>query len=698
MKKATSVASGILLCVFVMVLSGWAGELKQEEKGSEKKEKEAALEEITVTAPPISNPMTPIDTGYGTQYNVVTEERIKEQNTLDFQSALRDVPGVMFQSKNLMGSQTSHSLYIRGRGASHPSPDIAIQFDGVPRFGALFGQVLGDGIAVPTIGGIEVYKSPQPSQFGSGYGLVNVLPKYLKEEGQEVVVDASGGSYGTFIESLSGGVKKGAYDAYASQSWASTDGHVEHSRAQQQSYYANLGYQLNRMWNVRLLANYVESQTLAPMPDVTPTATNGVTYPMAERFDTKTMFTTLTLNHRYEDVSGYLKAYWNDTDFDLLQELTNGQRYGSGSGGLKSRQEISLSGLRAREDLELWSGGQILAGVDLDRTSLKNTQRTYSGQAVAVINGGRAERVWDFPDTTFFSPYLALSQKFGRPEGFHITPSAGFRYYHHNEFQDVSAPQAGLTAGYGHTALHVNYAKGVNYPSPVVLMNFVLTSAPVSNPSQYWSEIKPEVVDHYEIGLNHVWPEKASLGATAFYDKGKDRVQAYMFGPIPLQFNDPIGEYEIRGLELTGSATPIKNLEFTAGATWLEAKAKGNNGIERDRLPYTPSFQLQAGVNWRFLERYRLFMDLQHLQDVYSSTSARTGTFNFAELTDANKLGDSTVVNTRLSYRFDYPSLGLKDSEVSLAVNNIFDQRYEYAKGYPMPGITVFAGFSLKFL
>ena len=91
--------------------------------------------------------------------------------------------GLCFRARILSGSQTSHSLYIRGRGASHPSSDFAIEFDGVPRYGALFGQVLGDGIAVSTIGGIEVYKSPQPSQFGSGYASVNVLPKYLTERG-----------------------------------------------------------------------------------------------------------------------------------------------------------------------------------------------------------------------------------------------------------------------------------------------------------------------------------------------------------------------------------------------------------------------------------------------------------------------------------------------------------------------------------
>ena len=210
--------------------------------------------------------------------------------------------------------------------------------------------MLGDGIAISTIGGIEVYKSPQPSQFGSGYALVNILPKYLTKEGQEIVLNFSGGSYATFDESLSGGIKKGPFDIYVSQSWADTDGHRDHSGAQQQSYYANAGYQINKEWNIRLLANYVSSKTEAPMPDTMPTATNGVSFPGAERYDTETLFTTLTLNHQYEHVSGYLKAYWNDTDFDLLQELTNGKRYANGTGGLRSRQEISLYGIRAKKN------------------------------------------------------------------------------------------------------------------------------------------------------------------------------------------------------------------------------------------------------------------------------------------------------------------------------------------------------------
>ncbi len=127
----------ILTLLFFNISVGLAEE-------AEKKEDPALLEEITVRDTPYSNPVTPIPTRYGTQYHRVTDEQIKEQNAYDFHSTLRNVPGVMFQNKNLFRDQTSHNLYIRGRGASHPSADFAIEFDGVPRYGAIFGQLLGD--------------------------------------------------------------------------------------------------------------------------------------------------------------------------------------------------------------------------------------------------------------------------------------------------------------------------------------------------------------------------------------------------------------------------------------------------------------------------------------------------------------------------------------------------------------------------
>lgn len=665
--------------------------------------KKIELTDILVTGKrskkPIDNPpVTPVDTPYGTQYNVVTEEQIRQQNSYDFPSTLRDVPGVMIQSKNLAGSQTSHSLYIRGRGASHPSPDVIIQFDGAPRFGAIFGQVLGDGIAVATIGGMEIYKSPQPSVFGSGYAMVNILPKYMKKEGAEAGFDASGGSYETFNESLSAGLKDKKFDIYASQSWLYTGGHRPHSNANQQNYYVNTGYQINKEWNIRFLINYVDAATNAPMPDKAPNANNGVAWPGAERYETETVFTTLTVNNEHEKMNGFIKAYMDRTNFDLLQELNNGLRYGGGTDGLKSRQEILLYGIRLKEVFYPWSAGEFIFGTDLDMTGLKNTQRTYSGAAVAGINGGKARRVWDFPDTRLFSPYAAISQTIGKTEGLHAIPSLGARYYNHDRFKDKTATQAGLVLGYSNTNLNINYSRGVNYPTPVALMNFVLEGALVNNASDFWRGIKPEVVDHYEAGITHKIPEIGSFGATVFRDYGKDRFQTYMFGPVPLQFNDPIGYYEIKGLEITGTVTPQKGLEFFSAATWMQSEAKGGNGVKSERLPYAPGFQFQAGVKWDFLKTYRFYADMQHMRDIYQGTFARSGTFNTPNITAKDKLHNITLINTRISYRFDYSRLHMKESEFYIAINNLLNKSYEYAKGYPMPGITFSGGVSLKFI
>lgn len=397
----------------------------------------------------------------------------------------------------------------------------------------------------------------------------------------------------------------------------------------------------------------------------------------------------MTLSNQYDKASGYVKFYYNDTNFYLV---------GESAGAATSKQANQLSGVRARETFSLWEGGEIVAGFDLDKTQLTNSQ---------INHRTGVYREWNFPDQTVFSPYLAVSQYFGSEDGFHLTPSAGIRYYRHNVFDDKASPQAGLVAGYGHTDLNVNYTRGVNYPSPVVLQNFLTnTSLPAYFNSR---EIRPEIVDHYEIGLTHTWPDLAVLSASYFYDDGKDRTRAYMFGaaPDPSFFNSTTARYKIKGFELSGSVTPVKDLKLFAGATWMKVRATGDDGIERDRMPYTPDFTLQAGLNWRFLEDFTINLDYQHLEGVYDSTLGRTSNpgapgSNFPALTKANKLDDINLVNLRLGYNFECESINLNEGEFFISVDNLFNADYAYTKDgnnipYKMPGTTFMAGFDLKF-
>ena len=652
------------------------------------------LPPVTVFGVADQPPSVPVMTRFGTQYNAVTEEQIARQNSLDFYDALRNVPGVMYQKKNLIGGQTGASLYIRGRGASHPSPDLSIFFDDVPRSGVLYGQALADGIPVFALGGMEVYKSPQPSRFGSGYGMINFIPKYMTEDGTELRLGFEGGSFGTFAENVGAGAKKDRFDIYAAQSHISTLGHSEYSAAFQNSYYVNTGVQLFDNWGLRFMANRVEAQTQAPKNPLTGARPT-------DRFDTETSLATLTLSNQYEKAHGYLKGYYNSTLFFLR---------GESNGTALSQQTNDLYGLRGRETFSLWEGGEFVLGFDLDATQLQNTQEKYG-------RTGTTKTVWDFPEQTLFSPYAAFSQMLGEKDGFHITPSAGVRYYSHNVFEDKAAPQAGLVVGYAHTNLAFNYAHGVNYPSPVVLQNYLGNKGlPAGFDTK---KIKPEVVDHFEVALSHVQPESFSVSATWFQDNGRDRTRAYMFGGAPGSetfFNSSTAEYRINGLELAGRVTPfkgvesLKGLELFAGLTWLKAEAKGDDGLTTDKMPYMPSFALQTGFTWKFLENFQLSGDYQHMRNVYAATSARTSNpgapaSNFAVLTDVDKLPDINVVNLRLDYFFSYDAWKIEQGKVFIAVNNVLNTPYAYSleksgnarELYYMPGTSFMAGFELKF-
>ena len=699
MKKVSAlVAAAILAGHCIYAQPGWAADAPPAADGQATPAPKTDLTQGSLSAydlPAVTAfgvadqpPTVPVQTRFGTQYNVVTEEQIRQQNSLDFYDALRNVPGVMYQKKNIIGGQTGASLYVRGRGASHPSPDVNIYFDDVPRSGVLYGQSLADGIPVYALGGMEIYKYPQPSRFGSGYAMLNFIPKYMTEEGYELRIGAEGGSYGTVAENVGMGAKKENVDIYAAQSLISTLGHKDHTAAYQTSYYGNMGVGLSDNWTLRMMANRVDAQTQAPNNPITNTRAT-------DRFDTQTSLATLSLINKYSNASGYLKGYYNDTLFYLRGENSN---------TTTSVQTNNLYGLRGRETYTIWEGSEIVNGFDLDISDLRNDQRRYATNATTS---------WEFPQHRLFSPYAAISQMIGSKESFHVTPSTGLRLYTSSLFEDKAAPQAGLVLGYNNTNLGFNYARGVNYPSPVVLQGLLAnkTSLPAGLDTK---DIRPEVVDHYEVSLSHTQPGLFTASATVFHDDGRDRLRAYMYGnamPTSDFFTSSTAEYKINGLELSASVTPTDNLELFAGATWLKAWAKGDDGVSTGKMPYTPAFALQTGFKWKFIEHFQLSGDYQYLKDVYyaqnwaRTTSPAAPASNAPNLTEKDRLPDINVFNARLDYIFSYDDMHIEEGKVFVAVNNIFNTPYAYSmeragndRGlYNMPGTTIMVGFDLKF-
>ena len=627
---------------------------------------------------PEHGPTTPVSTPYGTQFNVVTEKQIKEQGSPDFLDTMRNVPGVMFSKHNAAGTSTGTSLYIRGRGYTHPSLETTTYFDGVPRYGLVYGQSMADGIPVSAIGSIEVYKYPQPSRFGAGYAFVNVTPKYRTMDGMELQTGGSAGSYKAFTENSAFGYRKEWFDIYAAQSLSSSQGHIIHSEAKQHNYYLNTGFRFSEHWNLRVLGNFVYAKTEKPPYK------GQSKRDILQSYKTNTEFGTITLNNEYGIAKGFFKLYVNHTDFRILDEELR-------IPGDWSKQELMAYGAKLKETFNFFKGNEIVTGLDLDYSNTKNEDH----------NTTRPSVISEFPDMRLISPYAATSQNFQFTKDFRVIPSAGVRLYNHNLWSNSVAPQMGLVAGYGNTELNYNYALGVIYPAPANIQSFV-NSPDYSNTAL--KDINPEIVHHYEGGITHNWPLLygreigGSISASGFYDDGRDRIIQNSSTSLVPENASRVSYFRITGLEASASLCIEKDylllnrFDIYTGTTWIaNIKARGENGKVIDKMPYTPTHSVSAGFKWTLLKRLRLSGDYQLQHNMYAGSIGRDATFT----TPSRKIDDIQLANMRISYGFEIQHVA--DVELYFNVSNVFDKKYEYYIGYEMPGTTFKVGADLKF-
>jgi iron complex outermembrane receptor protein len=546
--------------------------------------------------------------------------------------------------------------------------ETVTSFDDVPRNGAVWGQSMADAFPVFAAGSVEVFKSPQPSSFGAGFGLVNVTPKYQKTEGWEAASGFNAGSFGLFSENISFGNKKGRYDIFAAQSWVTASGHVYHSGAQQQSYYVNGGFQMNPNWSVRVLANYVNAWTDQP-------ASSDYKGGVLMRYETESLLATATVTNEFEKASGYIKFYYDDMNFQMLHENTADDW---------SKQPITTSGVRIRETLRLWERNEIVAGFDLDKSRTANEDHNITTLP------DRPSVFAQFPDMTLYSPYIASTYTFGNKQKFYAIPQAGVRAYLHDRFENKIAPQAGLVLGYKYLALQFNYALGVVYPPPSLLNALVYNSA-ASYSDDALKAVKPETAQHYEAGISYSRPYMYNIGASFFFDDGRDRIVASRGGNLPVTAAT-MSYIKIYGVEASAGFRAVKNLDIFAGGTYMWVISKDEKGAEADKMPFTPNFSLSAGIKYNFLKFFSLSADYQYLGGLYYGT-LMFGAFN----TTLTPLPDQHLLNARLSFGVTYPEWNINDAEIFVSVSNLLNRRYEYYPGYTMPGVAVTAGLNFKF-
>lgn len=595
-----------------------------------------------------------VDT-FGSLTTVVGQEQIRDLNALDLASALRRTPGVTVSRFNPVGSfggAEGGAVYIRGMGASRPGSEIKTYVDGVPFYMGVWGHPLLDLLPINAMQSISVYKGPQPQKFGNTFAAIDLTPLRAEEgDNQHGELQITGGSFRTATDQASLFGRSGDWDYLLAQGAAHSDGDRTDGDGRLNNGMARIGYRLNDNWSAGLLLLHANNQASDPGQKGLPETKTG-------KFNTRGTLASLSLDHNYDWGNGSVKIYHNEGRGSALdQQGTDGDTISN----------FTLQGVRWEENLRPWQNGEVALGMDVDESK---GDVTYKRVAPATRGDYTA------PTLRVVSPHVAVSHAFELNDAWTLTPSAGVRTYEHNVFDSATAPHAGLLLSSSNVEFRANLSRGINYPG----LEAPVLSNSIPALGQTWKDLKPEKLDHQELGVKFNPIESATLDLAVFKDKYKDR---YLFA-FPPAVSQPtftnLGDYEIKGAEATWQQRWTDSWSSFVGFTWLDPSLK--------TLPYAPKQSLSFGTTYE-TGPWRFSADAQYQKDMYVLAEERTaGAANYS------KVDTFTVVNLRVGHAV--PALG-KVGEVFVAVENLFDRDYAYRTGYPMPGTSGQLGVKMGF-
>lgn len=621
----------------------------------------AELPILPITANPIVD-ATAVD-NFSALTTRVTEKQIRDLGAQSLPDALRMTPGVQISLYNAVGNYSGNqggSVYVRGMGTSRPGSEIKTYLDGLPVYMGLWNHPLMDLLPLNGIGTIEVLKGPQPMQYGNTFAAINLETKKPSAKGIQGEVSTSVGAHDTHTLKANLLASNEKVDFSLAAGSADSQGYRVNGDASLNNALGKVTLHLNEVWSTGVSFLHVENHVGDPGDNryavsATPTGayqSNGVgrNHSLSDRV-------TAFLVHEDEKQQGEIKIYRTTGKNDI----TNDANWGT------FNSSFTLSGLRWKEQLRAWSGGTVVAGIDVDRVS-----GAMNGPHVGATVGtpfafGIAGHA-DIPTFSVTSPYVGVSQAINLAGGWLMQPSIGFRAYQSNRYADQGAPYAGLSLSRDNLSIYANYSVGIVYPGAET---YALTRAlPMAfSANNGWDNLTAQKDKHTELGVKWDATNTTQFNISVFQDDVSDRYVWSGFTPFATStWSNTASNYQVRGVEASVHQEIGANWVVFVGATTL------NPSIST--LPFMPGTALSVGTNGRIAD-FRVSVDAHHQTSMYSQSWDRSVTSTNEEVSAF------TVANMRVAY--PVASLG-KKGEIFMGVNNVFNSDYEYNAGYPMQG------------
>ncbi len=596
---------------------------------------------------------------------VVTDNTIRDLHAADLASALRNTPGTQISRYNPIGSfggDQGGAIFIRGMGLSRPGSEIKTYIDNVPMYMPIWNHALLDLLPVNGMRDITIYKSPQPQINGNNFASINLNTKTASKAGVTGNARISYGMFNTVIEQADLVGRVNDVDFSLAQGFSSSNGHRANASGQLANVMGSLGYKINENWSVGVSGMAINNNAKDPGNNTLPPL------PIAATYDSAAQMASVYLKHAYESVEGEIRAYVNTGKGNLNNDV---QQYGWGN----SLNAFQMSGVRWKESINTWKGGNLVMGLDYDQATGTVTTTPLAWGAPYTLSSVTTKT--QMPTFIMTSPYIGFNQTIQLDEKWSLVPSAGLRNYQSNQYGSKNAPYGGISLVSDTVTLFANASKGINYPG---LEGPALAAGTGLNLGQSWKNLKAEEMNHLEIGGKFLPDSKSRIDLSLFQDAITNRYVSSLnwMGGTGYWYNS--GGYTIRGTELSAQREIIPNLTLFGGWTYLSNNSTVN-------LPYVPKNSFNLAITG-YVNKFRISIDGQYQSTFFALNSNRDGTPN------TQQIDGFAIANARVSYPI--PELG-KKGEVFLMVENIFNQKYSYRQGYPMPGTWGSLGLQASF-
>jgi len=571
--------------------------------------------------------------------SLITPEDVNQKQIERVSDALREVPGLSVVQTGTPGQLTS--VFTRGLRSEHTQ----VLLDGVPINQGLQGAFDFANLTTDDVGRIEVVRGPQSTLYGPR-ALAGVIQIFTKQgEGTpEISLNAEGGSYNTFRESLESEGRIDKFDYSIGASRLDTDNARPNNQYRNTAAIANVGWSPNETARLSSLFTYSLSDTGNP---------NTIFNPKPlDNFLTEKWLIAPRVDLRVGD-------YWEHKfifSYDHERQLNDPNQDGFVG---PTRALFERTTIDYQNDLRPASWLTFTSGFFYSRVNA-GQERPF----VLQIFG---------PQPTFVSDHTEETAGFLQAT---LTPIknlifvAGGRFDHFNQFGDIWTYRfaGSYKIDQTNTTLHSSVATGFSPPSSqdkIFGMNFGLRS---------------ERDLGWDAGVEQrLWENRVTIGATYFHN---DLSNLIGFNGLFETLN--LGAAETQGIETELRAQPMVDLVFTASYTYLDAEKTSSADINQpqgSRLPRRPRNEVYVSASYLWCKKLRTTIAAKF---VNAREELNFGGPNF-------DIEDYSFVNIAAEYEINW--------HMSLfgRIDNLTNEHYAEVFGFPALGRAAYAGVKLRF-